>query len=168
VDSYNTLRCRYEDGVLAYFLRRTRAADLAWELSVETWAAARIDLARRRAGDPPPPAAWVFAIARETLCGALHSGCVPDRARRKAGVGRVELTDAGARWVRQVATEESLAVLVADLQPALREAIMAPVPLRDAQGLAAQVRARPHVPDAEAAPARRRSARFSRVRLASR
>jgi DNA-directed RNA polymerase specialized sigma24 family protein len=167
MDRYTRLRCRHEDGVLAYFLRRTGSAELAWELSAETWATARLKI-RRRGGALPPPA-WVFAVARETLRESLHAGYVPDRSRRRAGAGRVELTDAGVRWVSEVATEASLAALVAGLQPALREAVMAPVPPRDAAALAARIRVRPAQADARlAVPRRRRSLRLGRLGLAPR
>ena len=158
------LRHRCEDGVLAYFLRRTGSAELAWELSEETWATVQIAGRRGRAGDDPQ-AAWVFALARQTLCDSLRAGAVPDRARRKAGVGRCELTEAGVRRVREVATAESLAELVAGLQPALREAVMAPVSARDAAERAARLRERP-LPGTDGEPARRRVPRFSRVGLA--
>lgn len=167
VDRYIRLRCRHEDGVLAYFLRRTGSAELAWELSAETWAAARIDLDRRwDAGSPPP--AWVFAIARETLGQALRAGRVPDRARRRSGAGPVVLTEAGARWVRDVATEESLAALVEGLEPALREAVMAPVPRADAAALAARVRTSPRAGTEPAAADRQRTPLLGRFRFAPR
>jgi hypothetical protein len=142
VDPYTELRCSHEAGVLAYFLRRTRSAELSWDLAAETWAAVGHGCGRRGVRDQPPPE-WVFAVARETLCRSLRAGRVVDDARRRAGVGPVELTEAGARWVREAATEECLAQLVAGLQPALREAVMAPVPLRDAADMAARLRRRP-------------------------
>jgi DNA-directed RNA polymerase specialized sigma24 family protein len=164
VDRYNAIRCRYEDGVLAYFLRRTGSADLAWELAAETWACAELQLSRRNGVDPTP--AWLFAIARETLCRSLRGGRVADGSRRKAGCGRVELTEAGARWVRDVATEDALAALVAGLQPALREAVLAPVPRSDAEALAARLRMNPAPPAGAVRAALRRSPVRARMGLA--
>jgi hypothetical protein len=87
---------------------------------------------------------------------------VPDRARRKAGVERVDLTEAGARWVRETASDEGLTALVADLQPALREAVMRPVPARDVAALAARIRVRP----VKTGPPERLSLRLGRLGLA--
>lgn len=153
VDPDATLRA----GVLAYFLRRTGSAELAWELSGEMWATARL-----KSGGAHPPPAWVFAVARETLCESVRAGSVPDRARRKAGVERVDLTEAGARWVRETASDEGLTALVADLQPALREAVMRPVPARDVAALAARIRVRP----VKTGPPERLSLRLGRLGLA--
>ena len=132
------LRARHEAGVLAYFLRRTGSVELAWDLAEETWAAA--ELAARRAGDPAH--CWLFAVARETLRESLRAGRVCDRARRKLGLPFDEPTEADVRWVREVATEDRLGELVAGLQPALREAVMAYVPCREAAALAARLESR--------------------------
>jgi hypothetical protein len=88
---------------------------------------------------------------------------VPDRARRKTGVGQVELTEAGVRWVHEAAEGDGLAALAADLEPALREAVLAPVPSRRAAALAARIRVRPVQTQQT-----RRSVRFGRLRLVAR
>ena len=163
VDGYTTLRRRHDAGVLAYFLRRTGSAELAWDLAAETWAAAELNLARRRPPEPPPPA-WLFAIARDTLCAGVAHGRIPDRARRKLGREGAEAPDAR---LCDAATEASLAELVAGLQPALRQAVLAPVPPEHAAQIAVRLRARP-ASRLGPRPARRRLPGRSRLRLAAR
>lgn len=131
-----SLRAQHEAGVLAYFLRRTRSFELSWDLAEETWAV--VALASRRRSEPPPE--WVFAVARDTLAAALRCGQVPDRARRKAGLPRLTLTAERTRWIRETVTADDLAELLAGVQPALRQAVMAPVAARDAAVLRARIR----------------------------
>ena len=154
MDALGAIRSRHEAGVLAYFLRRTGSVELAWDLAAETWGAAEIAAGRARPGGGLPDG-WLFAVARETLCQSLRAQRVSDRARRKTGVGDDVLTPAGAEWVREVATDDRLAELVAGLPPAMREAVMAPVPARDAAALAARLRVRRPAP-AASTPARER------------
>lgn len=154
MDPATLLRSRHHAGVLAYFLRRTDSIELAWELAAETWAVVHDAAPSLPSGVEPAPA-WVFAVARETLCESLRAGRVPDRARRKSGADSIELTDAAARWVREHATADRLSDLVQDLQPALRESVLAPLPAVDTAALAARIKARPSAVPARARPARR-------------
>src|SRR4051794_18242342 len=76
---------RHEDAVLGFFLRRVGAAELAADLTAETFARAlegrgRFD-ARRGAA-----AAWLFGIARNVLSRSLERGRVEDEVRRRLGM----------------------------------------------------------------------------------
>jgi RNA polymerase sigma-70 factor (ECF subfamily) len=137
------VRARYEAGVLAYFVRRTGSAELAWDLADETWATAEV-ITRRSCRPPGDPGAWLFAIARATLCDSLHRSRVRDSSRRKLGTGPAELSPVGQDFIRDAANGAALAELVAGLAPAMREAVLAPVTPRDAAALAERLR--PSVP----------------------
>jgi RNA polymerase sigma-70 factor (ECF subfamily) len=79
-------------GVIAYFRRRVGDAELAADLTAETFAAA---LAGRRRFTPErgPAAAWLYGIARRQLVTFHRRGHVERRARRRMGMARIELTD---------------------------------------------------------------------------
>jgi DNA-directed RNA polymerase specialized sigma24 family protein len=89
------------DGVLAYFARRTHDAELAADLTAETFAAA---LARRRRYRPQaePARAWLFAIAAREFAGAQRTGRAARRARRRLGMARLELSDGDLLRIREL------------------------------------------------------------------
>ena len=145
-------RARHEAGVLAYFVARTGSAELAWDLAAETWAAAELSL-RRSGRAPDDSGAWLFAVARSTLCESLRVGRVSDTARRRLGAPREELTPERETWIRDAASHRRLAELVAGLAPAMREAVLASVTARDATAIGARLR--PSVPARREHPQRR-------------
>jgi RNA polymerase sigma-70 factor (ECF subfamily) len=83
---------RHTDAVTGYFMRRTRDPEVAADLMAETFAAALLSLARYRAGEAPA-SAWLFGIARNKLAHWQRRQGVERRARRRLGIGRVELAD---------------------------------------------------------------------------
>jgi RNA polymerase sigma factor (sigma-70 family) len=72
--------------LLRWFARRTAAADIAADLSGETWAKTLQTLGRYRASDPPAPRAWLYGIARNELRHWLRRQAVQQRARQKLGI----------------------------------------------------------------------------------
>lgn len=82
---------RHEDAMLAYFLRRTREAELAADLTAETFARA---LAGRRNFDAMRGEArgWLFGIARHVLATSLERGRVDDETRRRLGMEQLVLS----------------------------------------------------------------------------
>ena len=80
----------------AYFARRTRDAELAADLTAETFAAA-LDGAHRHRPDKGPAVAWLYGIARRKLAHAARKGAVEDRARRRLGHGAARRSRRGAR-----------------------------------------------------------------------
>src|SRR3954447_16673119 len=80
---------RRERLVLGYLMRRSGDAELAADLTAETFAAALIGVRRF---DPArgPASAWILGIARNQLRRALEKRRVEDRARRR--------TAASTRW----------------------------------------------------------------------
>jgi RNA polymerase sigma factor (sigma-70 family) len=122
---------RHVDLVLAYFAVRTRRADVAADLTAETFAAALRGVRRYRR-QQEPAAAWLFAIARNKLADAARRGAVADRARRRLGMEPLPLTDADLERVEALADlaaggASALIALVDALPVTQREAIVAHV-----------------------------------------
>jgi RNA polymerase sigma factor (sigma-70 family) len=119
--AFGTFYARHEDAMLAFFLRRVRRADLAADLTAETFAAA---LGSRHTHDPSRGEArgWLFGIARNVLATSLRRGQVEDDARRRLGMERLVLDDAALARVEELAGSPVLAALD-DLPPDQRAAV---------------------------------------------
>src|SRR5256885_1854067 len=83
-EDFGTFYARYEDAMLAFFLRRTASAELAADLTAETFARALEGKRRFDAAIGPAPA-WLFGIARFVLARSLERGRVEQSARRRLG-----------------------------------------------------------------------------------
>ena len=120
--SFEEFYVRHVDMVLGYFARRTGDADLAADLTSETFAAA---LAGRRRYRPRRGAAgaWLFGIASRKLADAQRRGYAERRMCRRLGMERIELTDA------DIARIEALGdgALLDGLPAAQRDAVRAHV-----------------------------------------
>ena len=83
---------RYARPLAGFFMRRTGDAELAADLTAETFAAA---LASRRRFDPAkgPAIGWLYGIARHKLARTQEHGRVEDRARRTLGMAPLALDD---------------------------------------------------------------------------
>jgi RNA polymerase sigma factor (sigma-70 family) len=81
---------RYESWLLGYFGAATRSAELAADLTVETFAA----VIESRAGfdtDRGNARMWLFGIARNVLAASARRGRVEAQARRRLGLEPLEL-----------------------------------------------------------------------------
>ena len=76
---------RYFERLLRFFSGRTRDAELAADLTAETFAAV---LAARRRYRPEGgrPDSWLFSIAYRKLADAQRRGYAEDRARKRLGI----------------------------------------------------------------------------------
>ena len=83
---------RYEERMLRYFMARVGDAEVAADLTAETFAAALSSLGRFRPRRGPA-AAWLYGIARNTLSMSRRRGRVEARARQRMGLPVLELTD---------------------------------------------------------------------------
>jgi RNA polymerase sigma factor (sigma-70 family) len=83
---------RHEERLLRYFLGRVGDAEVAADLTAETFAAALAGAHRFRARKGPA-VAWLFGIARNTLAASRRRGRVEARARRRVGARPIVLTD---------------------------------------------------------------------------
>jgi RNA polymerase sigma factor (sigma-70 family) len=114
---------RHVAPLLGYFLRRTGNAELAADLTAETFAAALDGLHRF---DPArgPAVGWLYGIARRQLGRAARRGAVEDKARRRLGMAPLELTDEAVERIEALAGADATAAL-AGLPPDQREAVQA-------------------------------------------
>src|SRR5688572_16302791 len=80
---------RHVEDLVAFFMRRTRNAELAADLTAETFAAA---LVGRAQFDPErgSASAWLFGIAVNKLARVERGAAVERRARRRLGMERIE------------------------------------------------------------------------------
>lgn len=124
--SFECFYVRHVDGLLAYFARRTRDAELAADLTAETFAAA---LAGRRRFRPEagPAAGWLYGIAAKKLADAQRRGCAERRARRRLGMERLELTDEDIARIERLGEADHATLLVDDLAADQRHAVVARV-----------------------------------------
>src|SRR4051794_21807876 len=98
-DAFAEFSRRHVTALLGYFVRRTRAPELAADLCAETFAAALAGAHRFRP-ERGPAIAWLYGIARRQLAHARRRGAVEDRARRQLGMAPLALTR-GARAHRR-------------------------------------------------------------------
>ena len=129
-EAFALLYRRHVTPLLAYFVRRTRDAELAADLTAETFAAA-LDGAHRFRAEKGPAAAWLYGIARRQLSHAHKRGAVEDRARRRLGMAPLTLTDEGMERVEALAFADSAAAVLHEgleaLPPEQRDAVLARV-----------------------------------------
>ena len=122
--SFERFYRRKFEPVLGFFARRTRDPELAADLAAETFAAA---LAARRRYRPKGGSAdsWLFAIAYHKLADAQRRGAAEDRARRRLGMERIDLTDGDLLRIEQLAHENRAQASIEGLAPDQRDAIRA-------------------------------------------
>jgi RNA polymerase sigma factor (sigma-70 family) len=124
--SFELFYDRYFERLLRFFSRRTRDAELAADLTAETFAAA---LAARRRYRPQRgrPDSWLFSIAYRKLADAQRRGYAEDRARRRLGIERIALTDDDIARINRLGQPDAVTALVRELPPDQRDAIHAHV-----------------------------------------
>ena len=116
---------RYAERTLGYFVRRTHDAELAADLTAETFAAALTSRRRYRA-DAGNASAWLFGIASKKLVDAQRRGYAEPRARRRLGMARIELTDGDVARIGSLVDAET-GTLIDVLVPDQRFAVEAHV-----------------------------------------
>lgn len=93
---------RHEEAVLVYMLRRTSSPELAADLTAEVFAGAL-----ERAADfrytGPPPAAWLFQIARNVLIDSYRAARVQNEARKRLAMKPLALGDDAAEHLERLA-----------------------------------------------------------------
>jgi RNA polymerase sigma factor (sigma-70 family) len=127
---------RYEASVVGYFVRRTRDAELAADLTAEVFAAA-LGAAHKYRPLTPTATAWLFTIAHHTLARSIRRGRVEARARHRLGIrdafeldpgqiDRVEATLGSDQWVADL-----LERLPTEQRQAIRARILDELPYHD-------------------------------------
>ena len=138
--SYATFYRRHERAVVLYFLRRTRSAELAADLTAETFAATLASVKRFEPRGPGSATAWLFGIARHVLARSARRRRVEDHARRRLGMPPLALTDDLLERIDELGDAETAAALLRELPEAQREALTARVvDERDYEDIAAEL-----------------------------
>jgi len=132
---------RHERALVVFFMRRTRSAELAVDLTAESFAATLASVARFEPRGEGSATAWLFGIARHVLARSVRRQQVEDRARRRLGMAPLALTDELIERIDASASSPSADELLAELPAAQREALEARVvDERDYADIAAELR----------------------------
>jgi RNA polymerase sigma factor (sigma-70 family) len=124
--SFELFYRRHFRAVLGFFVHRTREPELAADLTAETFAAA---LAARSRFRPEHGRAdsWLYAIAFHKLADSQRRGHAEDRARRRMGMERIDLSDHDLAQIERLGDDEWAGRLLEQLAPDQSEAIRAHV-----------------------------------------
>lgn len=117
---------RHVEDLVAFFMRRTRDAELAADLTAETFAAALVARARFDPGRGSA-SAWLYGIAWHKLARFDRREAAERRARRRLGMERIELTDADIERIDALGSSIRVQVLLERLSPQQRDAVRAHV-----------------------------------------
>jgi RNA polymerase sigma factor (sigma-70 family) len=113
--------------IAGYLMRVTGDAEVAADLTAETFAAALLSRDRYRA-DMGAPTTWLYAIAANKLKDWRRRGYAEDRARRRLRIERPALSEDDVAEFNRLADEVSadalLEVLPADQRSALRARVL--------------------------------------------
>lgn len=130
---------RHVASVLAFFRRRVRGAEEAFDLTAETFAAALGSVSRFEPG-PEPARAWLFAIARHKLSEAVRRNRVQDEARRALAMEPIHLDDEAIE-ILETRARAAAVQLLETLAPEQRDAVAARhLEDRDYADIAAELR----------------------------
>jgi RNA polymerase sigma factor (sigma-70 family) len=123
-DSFAEFYRRHARRLAAYLMRATGDAEAAADLTAETFAAALKDRERYQP-NRAAPATWLYAIATHKLNDWRRRGYAEDRARRRLGMERIELSDADVREFEHLAEEVSVIEMIDELPVQQRAAVQA-------------------------------------------
>lgn len=135
---------RHVRGVLAFFRRRVPSAEVALDLTAETFAAA-LEASSRYEPRPEPARSWLYGIAWNKLHEAQRRGRAQDSARRTLGMAPITLTDEAVEQIEALADGAALELLQGlsgDQRDAVRARI---VDERAYSEIAAELRCSPSV-----------------------
>ncbi|MEA2330041.1 MAG: hypothetical protein QOE69_2404 [Thermoleophilaceae bacterium] len=107
-----------------YLMRVTRDAELAADLTAETFAAALVSRERYRA-ELGSPTTWLYGIAANKLRDWRRRGYAEDRARRRLGVERPALSAEDVAEFSRLADEVTVVALLDELPEEQRSAVRA-------------------------------------------
>ncbi|MDA0162849.1 RNA polymerase sigma factor [Solirubrobacter ginsenosidimutans] len=105
---------RHAPTLLGYLTRRVGDAEVAADLTAETFAAALEGLPRFKP-DLGPATAWLYGIARHKLARTFERGRVEDDARRKLDLPRISVDDDALERIEAFAASESTGRLINEL-----------------------------------------------------
>lgn len=112
--------------IAGYLMRATGDAEVAADLTAETFAAALLARDRYRS-DMGAPTTWLYAIAANKLKDLRRRGCAEDRARRRLRIERPELSEDDVAEFARLADEVTADALLEELPEDQRMALRARV-----------------------------------------
>lgn len=121
-DGFALFYRRHVESILRYCARSTRDPEVAADLTAEAFAAA-LEAKRRFKPGGAPAEAWLFSIASRKIADYRRRGYAEDRARRRLGMERIELTDADLRRIEALAGDAEVVALVEELPEDQRRAV---------------------------------------------
>jgi RNA polymerase sigma factor (sigma-70 family) len=124
--SFERFYSRHVEQLLGFFARRTRDPELAADLCAETFAAALAGRHRYRP-EAGAAAAWLYGIGSKKLADAQRRGYAEQRARRRLGMERIELSEDDFAHIERLGDTGQARVLMERLAPDQRDAIAAHV-----------------------------------------
>jgi RNA polymerase sigma-70 factor (ECF subfamily) len=142
--AFDVFYLRHERLVLGWARRRTPSAEVAIDVTAETFVAA-LGAVRRYQPARGPAVAWLLGIARHKLLRSFERGEVETRARRRIGTPRIEAVDEGLERVDELGSwsaDELLAYLPTHERDAVRARVIEQL---DYATLAARLRCSPLV-----------------------
>lgn len=147
-EAFGAFYRRHVGAVLGFFRRRTGDAQLALDLTAETFARALEHVGSFRPL-AEPPAAWLYTIARNLLTDSYRRAQVADDARRRLALEPMIITEVGFERV-EAAADAARQLGAVDLRGALsgdqHEAVHARVLHGESyEQIAAQLRCSPQV-----------------------
>jgi RNA polymerase sigma-70 factor (ECF subfamily) len=113
-DAFGEFYRRHAPTLLGYLTRRLGDAEVASDLTAETFAAALEGLPRFRP-DLGPATAWLYGIARHKIARTLERGRVEDDARRRLRLPRITVDDEEIERIEAFAASESTGRLITEL-----------------------------------------------------
>jgi len=125
---------RHVAALLSFFYRRTASAQLAADLTSETFANAFLSRARYR-NTGAPARAWLLGIARHELSRSVRRQQAESRARKRLGVPRTAVEDADLDRIEQLADFRPVRAAVQEALGRLPPALASAVVLRVANDL---------------------------------
>jgi RNA polymerase sigma factor (sigma-70 family) len=138
-EAFGTFFRRHVRGVLAFFRRRGASAEVALDLTAETFASA-LEASARYELRPEPARNWLYGIAWNKLHEAQRRGWADDAVRRALGMAPILLTDEGIERIEALAGSPALE-LMETLPAEQRDAVRARVvDGRDYQEIAEELR----------------------------
>lgn len=106
-DAFGVFFARHSRVVLGFVRRRVGSAELAADLTAETFAAALLAVHRDQAREVPDGAAWLCGIARHKIIDSYRAGRLQDEARQQLQLERIAVEDADLDAIDRLAGVEA-------------------------------------------------------------
>lgn len=116
----------FERRLLTFFMRATRRAELAADLTAETFARA-LEALDTYDDSKGLAEQWLFGIARNLLYSSYRQGRVEALARERLGVAPLVLEDHASETIERLACHKHATLALADLPEEQRHAVKARV-----------------------------------------